>query len=238
MSAEHARRAVSADLSQLKSRLRTLYVQWCVGGPTLEASSAIAAMAQEESGHTRILTRLAAGTASAVSAAELVPSGDIASWPELVGTVGPLEITLAALLADLKGVQEPEFSRHLVKMALEERHHAQFFTGWFVELGADASAAGTTFTRAREASEQRIAAWLERAAPVLAEAGASSMAAVAGGTSGAMGWDGPGDAACVHCGGLDSVRVSAFGASLMTELRKCRSCGSPFESVRWKPVAS
>jgi hypothetical protein len=235
MSPVSARQTVSADLSQLKARLRQLYIQWCVSGPTLESSSALAAMAQEETGHTRILSRLAAGATGTARAAELMPAGEISSWPELIGTAGPLEIALAALLGELKSSGDPEFSRHLPKMAAEERHHAQFFTGWFEELGTDYSEAGSVFVKARETSEARIAAWLDDAAPLLSEAGAAS---ASNWTGGAGSPDQAPDAACVHCGSRSSTRVSAFGTSLMTELRKCDACGSDFESVRWKPAAS
>lgn len=234
MSPVSARQAISADLSQLKAQLRQLYIQWCVSGPTLESSSALAAMAQEESGHTRILARLAAGMTGTVSAAELVPVGRITSWPDLIGTAGPLELALAALLGELKSSGDPEFGRHLPKMAAEERHHAQFFTGWFEELGTDFSEAGSSFAKARDRSEARIAAWLDDAAPLLSEAG------VASARSWTTGAGSPGqapDAVCVHCGSRSSTRVSAFGTSLMTELRKCDACDNDFESVRWKPGA-
>jgi hypothetical protein len=235
MSPVTARQTVSADLSQLKAGLRQLYVQWCVGGPTLESSSALAAMAQEETGHARILARVAAGATTTVRAAELIAVGEISSWPELIGTVGPLEIALAALLGELKNSGDPEFSRHLPKMAAEERHHAQFFTGWFEELGTEYSEAGSVFVKARETSEARVAAWLDDAAPLLSEAGAAS---ARNWSDGAESPDRGQDAACVHCGSRSSTRVSAFGTSLMTELRKCDACGSDFESVRWKPTAS
>jgi hypothetical protein len=235
MSPESARQIISADLSQLKAHLLRLYVQWCVSGPTLESSSALAAMAQEEAGHTRILARLAAGTTGTVSAGELVPVGQITNWPDLVGTAGPLELALAALLGELESSGDLEFGRHLPKMAAEERHHAQFFAGWFEELSTDFSEAGSSFAKARDRSEGRIAVWLDGAAPLLSEAGAASARSWIAGTGSPD--HGP-DPACIHCGSRSSICVSAFGTSLMTELRKCDACGTDFESVRWKPAAS
>jgi hypothetical protein len=235
MTSTQALRTVSAQLSQLKTELRQLYVQWCVGGPTLESSSALAAMAQEESGHARILGRLAAGATGAVQAPTLVPIERVTSWPELVGTVGPLEIMLAALIGELKDAGDLGFGRNVGKIAVEERHHAQFFLGWFQELGANRNAAGASFAEARAESEARIAGWLAASAPLLAETGIASVDAW---RTAALAPDEAGDVVCVHCGSHATTRTAAFGASLMTELRKCDACGANFESVRWKPATA
>jgi 1,2-phenylacetyl-CoA epoxidase catalytic subunit len=231
MTSTEAQQAISAQLSQLKTGLRQLYVQWCVSGPTLESSSALAAMAQEESGHARILSRLAADATAAAQVQTLLPAEQISSWPELVGTAGPLEVMLAALIAELKDAGDPGVSRNLAKIAVEESHHAQFFLGWFQELGANRNAAGASFAAVREQSEARIAEWLAASAALFAEAGIAS--ADAWRTSSAAPAE-TGDVVCVHCGSRSSTRTGAFGASLMTELRKCDDCGANFESVRWK----
>jgi len=235
MTSTQALQTVSAQLSQLKAELRQLYVQWCVSGPTLESSSALAAMAQEESGHARIFARLAAGAAGATQANLLPPIEQVTSWPELVGTAGPLEIMLAALIGELKDAGDPGFGRNLGKIAVEERHHAQFFLGWFQELGANRGAAADSFSAVRAATEARIAGWLAALAPLLAEAGIATDDTW---STAPAALDETGDVVCVHCGSHASTRIAAFGASLMTELRKCDACGANFESVRWKSATA
>jgi Phenylacetic acid catabolic protein len=235
MSAEQALRSISADLASLKLALRRLYVVWCVGGPTLEASSAVAAMAQEEAGHARILARLAGTATATVDVSRLVPIDEVTSWPQLVGVAGPLENALAALLDGLKSAEEPEFSRNLTKIAAEERYHAQFYVGWFHELERNDNDAGRIFKAARVEAEARVAEWLSAARPVLVETTAPIPEFLGDGSYPDLSPDL--ETVCVHCGSRDIEVTSAFGGSLMTSLLKCQSCGGQFEAVRYRTAA-
>src|SRR5580700_431215 len=147
---------VCSELAGVKLRLRGLYVRWCVGGPTLEASSALAAMAQEESGHARILTRLAGSHHAASDLDRLMPTETITAWPELVGMVGPVESASVAVLQRIVDSDNAPIARNITKILTEERHHAQFFSGWFTELEQNHNSAGAIFARSREASELRV----------------------------------------------------------------------------------
>jgi 1,2-phenylacetyl-CoA epoxidase catalytic subunit len=166
---------VCSELAEVKLRLRGLYVRWCVGGPTLEASSALAAMAQEESGHARILTRLAGSRHAASDLDRLMPIETITAWPELVGMVGPVESASVAVLLRIADSDNTPIVRNITKILAEERHHTQFFSGWFTELEQNHNAAGAIFARCREASEQRVNSWMDGISEILAEGGVHSL---------------------------------------------------------------
>jgi hypothetical protein len=231
MDSDAALGLVCGELAGVKLRLRGLYVRWCVSGPTLEASSALAAMAQEESGHARILSRLAGSRLTASDLDRLVPVDAITAWPELVGMLGPVEWASVAVLCAIVDSGNAAIARNITKILTEERHHAQFFSGWFTELEQNHNSAGATFSHCRQASEQRVASWMRGLAEILAEAGVHSLG---GGTVEDPGRSEPNDVVCIYCGSRDVDRTSAFGGSLMTSLMKCNACGSQFEAVRWK----
>jgi hypothetical protein len=224
---------ISADLATIKLQLRAVYIRWCVSGPTLEASSAMAAMAQEEAGHARVLQRLSAAATPSAAAAAILPAEEIQDWPSLVGTVGPVEIALAGLLSELRAVEEPEFQRNLGKIAVEDRYHADFFIGCFEELDVMDNQAGKVFATSLEASEARVAGWLQVSRP----AGTAAGCPLPGRAELSSSADESGRSvlgvACVHCGATDARMVSRFGSSLMTSLLHCNGCGEQFEAVRW-----
>jgi rubrerythrin len=236
MTPRSALEQISADLAAIKGELRQLYVQWCVSGPTLESSSALAAMAQEESGHARILSRLAADTPCREITSELIRKDELTSWPELVGTAGPVEIVLAWVVSELRRCDDPEFGRKLLKVAAEERYHVQFFLGWFDELGGDESSAGARFADIRAVTEARLRGWIAASETWFAPAGIASQDHRL--DIGQPSAHDAGVVACVHCGSPRTSTSAAFGASLMTELRRCETCGTRFESVRWKTVSA
>jgi len=217
---------VVAELAALKTQLRRIYVKWCVSGPTLEASSALAAMAQEEAGHARVLARLAGDADPLVDAERLVAADAVADWPTLVGHAGPVEVALAAVTAGLRGVSDPGFQRNIGKIAVEERYHADFFVGCFKELDGLDDPAGELFRKSRHETEGRVDAWLGSSTELLAGLGVELRDE-----------PNPGsvlDVPCVHCGSIDTRLLSAFGGSLMTSLIRCNSCGAQFEAIRWR----
>ncbi|GAA1515520.1 Phenylacetic acid catabolic protein [Nocardioides humi] len=218
--------ALLADVAALKVELRALYVRWCVAGPTLEASSALAAMAQEETGHARVLARLAGEAEAVIDATEVLGGAAVTDWPSLVGHAGPVEVALASVTAALRGVGDPEVQRNLAKIAVEERSHADFFTGCLLELAPREDAAGARFRSTRTDTEKRLAPWLDHSTVVLGDSRGAASGALDGGTVL--------DVPCVHCGSRETRLSAAFGGSLLTSLMQCAACGSQFEAVRWR----
>jgi 1,2-phenylacetyl-CoA epoxidase catalytic subunit len=216
--------ALLADIAAIKADLRTLYVTWCISGPTLEATSALAAMAQEEGGHRRITARLAGKTPPTEAASQLFGPARIEAWPDFVGWVGPVEVALAGILERLGESDAPQIARNLMKMAAEERYHAEFYLSWFQELEKNDNLAGRQFKAARHAGEAAVARWLRRHAAVLAESGLT------------IGHRLPaeleGNVRCVSCGSLQTRVTASFGSSLMTAQMRCLDCGGQFEAVR------
>src|SRR5262249_41452742 len=139
--------------------LHEIYTQWSVRGPSLESSTAIAAMSQEQAGYAKTLDRLADGVSPEVCP---VPSlrAVPATWPELIGAAGTVELALAAALDQWRAGAEGSLTRNLDKMAQEIGYHARFFRGWFQELDDDTSQVGVLFDRARATTEQEVWSWL------------------------------------------------------------------------------
>jgi 1,2-phenylacetyl-CoA epoxidase catalytic subunit len=161
--------ALAGHLAAAKERLGLLYAGTCLGGPTVEASVALAAMAQDELGHSRILRALARSV-DPLEAGETRPvalSGERSGW-------------LAALAADLVA---DEAARRVVeaaaagtygplqvraaKVAEEEVYHRMFARRWAVRLAAGPG---------RGALESAVAAelgmaedWLDQLAPLGAD---------------------------------------------------------------------
>jgi hypothetical protein len=227
---------VAAELAAAKERVARIFTDWSIRGPTLEASTALAAMAQEAAGHARVCGRLAGhcppDNLRPPQGLTTIPS----SWPELIATVGTAELALGLLLDRLVASEDPPIRRQLAKMAVEERYHRRFFLGWFAELENDPSPAGALFTSARATGEADALAWLDRMRVPLVQLGmplnAGDPDATAGGP--AVGPSITEDTTCVHCDSRELAIVSEFGGSLMTSQIRCRSCGGYFERVRWR----
>lgn len=225
--------ALLADIAVIKGGLRAHYITWCVSGPTLEASSAVAAMAQEEGGHRRILTRLAGDTVPTDAASQLLATTQIEAWPDFVGCAGSIEIALAGILERLSESADPKVARNLVKMASEERYHAEFFLAWYQDLEKNDNSASRRFKSARQAGESAIVDWLAVHTVMLAELGLT-----VGVDDVAPSHQLPpaleGDVRCAYCGSLQTRTTAAFGASLMTAQMRCLDCGGHFEAVRYR----
>jgi hypothetical protein len=218
-----AARRIAGDLAAVKFRLARIYLEWSVAGPTLEASTAMAAMAQEEAGHARSVRRMADGeTSDPLPLPVLEKSPE--SWPELIGHVGAAELTLALILDGLNACGDADVRRHVAKMAVEERYHRRFYTGWFAELEGEDSAAGGVFRECRSVAEAQATDWLHALATPLAVLGAE--------LGGPREAEEPAVVACVHCGSTDASALAAFGSSLLTSQMRCRSCGGHYDAVR------
>lgn len=222
---------VGSDLAALTERLGQIYIQWCVRAPSLEASSALAAMAQEHAGYQRVLTRLANGSVAdrcPVNTLETTPD----SWPALVGVAGTAEMVLAALLARMQGLGGKAASRSIAKLAIELSYHARLFRGWFVEMLRDASLAGSVFVNAKAGAESELAGWLATLDGSLTGLEASL---ILDSTAAREDDEQPGSElwTCAHCGSADVHVLAPFGPSLMTSQLSCDSCDGFFEVVRW-----
>ena len=44
----------------------------------------------------------------------------------------------------------------------------------------------------------------------------------------------PGSPQCTFCGGADTEIMNAFGSHASVSTYWCRTCGSPFELVKWR----
>jgi transcription elongation factor Elf1 len=53
-------------------------------------------------------------------------------------------------------------------------------------------------------------------------------------TGGAAPKDLPRAPACPFCGGVETELVSAFGSHASLSTYWCRTCGSPFEMMKWR----
>jgi hypothetical protein len=225
------RLALLADIAAIKADLRALYVRWCISGPTLEATSALAAMAQEEGGHRRIAKRLAGKVPPTEAATQLFGPARIDAWPDFVGWVGPVEVALAGILDRLSESDDPQIARNLVKMAAEERYHAEFYLSWFQELEKNDNSAGRQFKSARQAGEAAVALWLNLHAAVLADTGLT-IGVDGTGVSHRLPPELEGNVCCVSCGSLQTRVTASFGSSLMSAQMRCLDCGGQFEAVR------
>lgn len=210
--------------------LSEIYTQWCVRGPSLEASTAIAAMSQEQAGYSRMLDRLAEGmTPEACPLPSLLASP--ASWPELVGIAGTVELALAAALSQWRTSVDDSAIRNLTKMAQELGYHARFFRGWFQVFDDDISQASVMFNHARATTELEVWSWLStlsiRTGTSLDGAtGASDNEQLASGAASSP-------QICPRCGAENARMISTFGPSLMTSQFRCGACNGFFEAVRW-----
>jgi 1,2-phenylacetyl-CoA epoxidase catalytic subunit len=167
MPAATADQRLAAAVAAVKVDLGWMYTDWSVRAPTLESSTAVTAMAQEEVGHARVL-------------GGLVPDGvegegipclrqPATSWPELIGIVAPVELALAELTRRLSGCGHELLRSRARKMAEEERFHELFVEGWCGLLGADAREVAAAFADGVRRSQDETAAWVEHLDALSAE---------------------------------------------------------------------
>lgn len=224
MALETARvQRLAAALAGVKSELARIYAHWSVRGPSLESSTALAALAQEEGGHARVLAKLAGGETARCPLPCL--AGTPVDWPELIGITGAAEAAVSAVLDHLLGSGAEDVRRNLMKMADEERYHADFFGGWERILAADGSGAGGSFRSAAKAARAEAETWLATLSLTFADSAAAPPRAALHASL-----------PCPACGATDSEVLASFGSSLITAQLRCRACGSTFEGVRWAPT--
>src|SRR5882672_1453182 len=130
-----AEERLAAAVAAVKDELARVYTVWSLRGPTLEACTALTAMAQEEAGHARALLAVSGDQPPEHRLAFLEHVPD--DWPELVGSAGTAE------------------------MAVEESFHEDLFRGWFRILSGDAPAVAERFRDAARAARAEIGDWLK-----------------------------------------------------------------------------
>jgi 1,2-phenylacetyl-CoA epoxidase catalytic subunit len=147
-----ARAALSDFLLALADTKRWLgvrYAEWCDGAPTLEASVAASAMAQDELGHARALLPLLKefpGIDPGIPAE--APRTEYASvafldqpfstWPTFVAANVLIGHALTIALASARRSGYVPLKTRAVKILEEERFHWLHGEGWFKRLAADA----------------------------------------------------------------------------------------------------
>jgi hypothetical protein len=158
---------LAAAVAAVKADLGWMYTDWSVRAPTLESSTAVTAMAQEEVGHARVL----GGLVPDDLAGDAIPclQGTAASWPELIGVVAPVELALAELTRQLAVCRHELLRSRARKMAEEERFHELFVEGWTGLLGADEGEVSAAFAEGVRRSRDETAAWVQRLDALAAE---------------------------------------------------------------------
>jgi ring-1,2-phenylacetyl-CoA epoxidase subunit PaaC len=151
---------LAAAVVAVKEDLGWMYTDWSVRTPTLESSTAVTAMAQEEVGHARVL----GGLVPDGVAGEPIPClrDQAPTWPELIGIVTPVELALAELTRALADCRHDLLRSRTRKMADEERFHELFVEGWSNLLGADTTEVSGAFFAAARRSQPETGAWVER----------------------------------------------------------------------------
>ncbi|MDQ1497189.1 MAG: hypothetical protein QOD57_5097 [Actinomycetota bacterium] len=171
MSAEAAE-ALASALAAVKKDLAWIYTTWSLQGPTLEACTALTAMAQEEAGHARALLGVAGieRRDHGIPCLETMPE----TWPELVGTAGMVELAVIDVVRALRDGANPSLSARTAKMTVEEGFHANLFHGWFPILAADARAVSERFAAAVRRTVPEIEKWLGGLDDLAVEAGVAA----------------------------------------------------------------
>jgi 1,2-phenylacetyl-CoA epoxidase catalytic subunit len=167
MSGPGADERLAAAVVAVKVDLGWMYTDWSVRAPTLESSTAVTAMAQEEVGHARVLGGLVPDGVEGDSIPCLKEPAS--SWPAFIGVVAPMELALAELTRRLAGCRHDLLRSRARKMAEEERFHELFIEGWSGLLDADSSEVASAFAEGVRRSQRETAAWVERLDALAAE---------------------------------------------------------------------
>ncbi|MHA2641785.1 MAG: Phenylacetic acid catabolic protein [bacterium JZ-2024 1] len=120
--------------------------EWCVSAPSLEASIAATAMAQDELGHTRVLhgilselpdDPLAGRDPEDASAYRVVPilGSRLETWEDLIASVLLVDGFLMRLVALGIASGYTLFSARMKKVYEEERFHRLYAEGWAKWMG-------------------------------------------------------------------------------------------------------
>ena len=159
---------IAASIVAAKTALARIYTNWSVRGPSLEASTAVTAMAQEEAGHARVLKRLTKDAdGNPLTCLDRNPE----SWPQMIGTVGAVEVAMGRIIRALSRSRNEEWRGRAVKMAMEERFHEDFFSGWSASLSRESEGARRVYEEARIEADREVTGWLENLDALAADAG-------------------------------------------------------------------
>ncbi len=159
--------ALIARLADNKYLLGRRYAEWCSSGPTLEASVAAAAMAQDELGHARALyplLRTLAPEAGVALGAEIEPETrtqftamrgverEFAAWPDFVAANLLIDGALTQIFVAAQESRYEPLAGRSRKVLQEERTHALFAAGWARRLAQE----GGALHAAMEAALRRV----------------------------------------------------------------------------------
>jgi|GEM_PF-4836247 1,2-phenylacetyl-CoA epoxidase catalytic subunit len=150
-----------ATLVAAKQRLARHYLEWCVRGPVLEASTAVAAMAQEERGQAAVLRGLldqASGPRGIALPMAVVDRA--ATWVDLIVLAALFDSAITYVLATVAGIW-PVLSRRAGKILQEEQFHQMFADRWFVLLGRDL-AVGPLLRQQAARVRVQVQQWLDQ----------------------------------------------------------------------------
>jgi len=147
--------ALIARLADNKYLLGRRYAEWCSSAPTLEASVAAAAMAQDELGHARALyplLRTLAPEAGVAIGAEIEPETrthftamraleqPFADWPAFVAANLLIDSALTQIFVAAQASRYEPLAGRSRKVLQEERTHALYAEGWARRLAHEGGA--------------------------------------------------------------------------------------------------
>lgn len=166
---DEAAEVLASAVAAVKLDLAWIYTTWSLQGPTLEACTALTAMAQEEAGHARALLGVAGVERRdhGIPCLETMPE----TWPDLVGTAGLVELAVVDVVRRLRDGANPTLAARTAKMAVEEGFHAHLFHGWFPLLADDAPAVAERLDKAVRRATPEIEKWLSGLDDLAVEAG-------------------------------------------------------------------
>jgi len=159
--------ALIARLADNKYLLGRRYAEWCSSAPTLEASVAAAAMAQDELGHARALyplLRTLAPEAGVAIGAEIEPETrthflamraleqSFADWPDVVAANLLIDSALTQIFVAAQASRYEPLAGRSRKVLQEERTHALYAEGWARRLAHE----GGAIHAATEAALRRV----------------------------------------------------------------------------------
>nr|BBH92121.1 hypothetical protein KTA_03200 [Thermogemmatispora argillosa] len=158
-----------ATLVAAKRRLARHYLEWCVRGPVLEASTAVSAMAQEEYGQARVLAGLLDGeglqTSLSLPALVLQPAP---CWISLICLAALFDTAVTEALA-VTARYSPSLARRVAKILQEESFHQLFAQQWLQLLGQEAALRPRLLQQVEQLRAQLLP-WLEQLDQLLSEA--------------------------------------------------------------------
>lgn len=176
MSDERSRRALAEFILAVADSKRLLgirYAEWCDGAPTLEASVAASAMAQDELGHSRALLPLLHGfpeidpgipdeaPRTQYSALAFLEQ-PFFTWPTLVAANVLIGGALTVALEAARDSCYVPLRTRAVKILEEERFHWLHGEGWFRRLATDGKEAIDLANRVEDILPQ-VLCWFGRA---------------------------------------------------------------------------